>query len=258
MSKRSILVILLILMPLSLLLSSDFIIESDGRGNTLLVEYFGYDRHVEIPDGVNIIGEWAFDSSYFLQSIHIPDSVTTIEMGAFNHCSSLKSLLIPRSVTLIEDGAFFECFSLREIIVAPDNPHYASVDGILFDKERESLLLFPLGKDDTTYSIPKGTTTVGMGAFANNYSLENIIIPNSVLSISDAAFFACSDLEEINIPDSVIFIGEMAFSECSSLESVFIPASVTYIGEEAFRRCTDLEEIRVSPANPKYASIQGV
>ena len=56
MSKRSILVILLILMPLSLLLASDFIIESDGWGNTLLVEYFGYDRHVEIPDGVNIIG----------------------------------------------------------------------------------------------------------------------------------------------------------------------------------------------------------
>src|SRR5690554_1156247 len=203
MSKRITLILLLILMPLSLLLASDFIIETDGRGDTLLVAYYGYDRHVVIPDGVTVIGEWAFDGSYFLESIHIPESVTTIEMGAFYECSSLRSLLIPKSVTLIEDGAFFECYSLSEITVDPANPKYYSQEGVLFAKEEKSLLLFPLGKDDATYSIPQGTTEIGMGAFANNSSLENIFIPNSVTSIGDAAFFACSYLEEVNIPDSV-------------------------------------------------------
>ena len=59
-----------------------------------------------IPDGVKIIGEYAFFGCKGLTSVVIPSSVVRIEDKAFDCCEGIKTIVIPSSVTTIGDDAF--------------------------------------------------------------------------------------------------------------------------------------------------------
>ena len=89
---------------------------------------------------------------------------------------------------------------MKSITVAEGNPNYASVDGVLFDKNKKDLIAYPAGSDRTSYAVP-----------------------SSVTSIYDHAFYGCTSLESITIPEGVTSIGGDAFSGCTSLASVTIP-----------------------------------
>ena len=73
-----------------------------------------------IPDGVTIIGDYAFSACKNLTSIEIPNSVTTIGNMAFSGCSNLTSITIPNSVRSIGSRAFYRC--LTEIYVKATTP----------------------------------------------------------------------------------------------------------------------------------------
>ena len=73
-----------------------------------------------IPQGINIIGDYAFSFCSSLVSVTIPDSVTAIGDYAFFRCSSLASVSIPDSVTEIGDFAFDDCSSLASVTI-PDS-----------------------------------------------------------------------------------------------------------------------------------------
>ncbi|MBR5528559.1 MAG: leucine-rich repeat protein, partial [Clostridia bacterium] len=109
--------------------------------------------------------------------------------------------------------------------------------GILFDKNKITLIQYPIGNTRQTYTIPRSVASVGDSAFFNCDSLTNVIIPDSVTSIGDSAFFNCDSLTNVIIPDSVTSIGSDAFCDCDSLTSIVIPDSVTSIGNYAFRGC---------------------
>jgi len=180
-------------------------------------------------------GATVFDVYYKLvKSITIPDSVTKIGKGAFRRCYSLQSIVIPDSVTEIGEAAFKDCSSLQSIDVSNDNMHFASVDGILFDKDLTVIVRFPQKYDVKEYVIPNSVTKIGSFAFSRCSSLESIDIPNSVTEIGYRAFDGCSSLQSIDIPNSVTEIVRTTFWGCSSLQSIDIPNSVTKIGDWAF------------------------
>ena len=157
---------------------------------------------VTIGDGVTSIGFCSFYACYKLTEVTMGDSVTKIGDGAFYTCFKLTSITIGDSVTSIGDFAFSMCNNLI-ITVSSDNAYYTSVEGVLFNKNKTTLICYPEGKSDTSYVIPKGTTIVG-----------------------DHAFTGCSKLNSITIYDSVTSIGVRAFDGCSKLNTVY------YIGTE--------------------------
>ena len=58
-----------------------------------LIEYpYGKGSSYQIPFGVEIIGEWAFEWRSQLKSISIPQSVNTIETGAFSKCFNVTDI----------------------------------------------------------------------------------------------------------------------------------------------------------------------
>ena len=198
---------------------------------------------VTIPNSVTTIGGFAFAGCASLTSITIPNSVTTIEEFAFEGCKGLTSVTIPNSVETIEVGAF--CGeNLKSIIVAKDNSHYCSENGVLFDISKKTLFQYPKGIKGK-YTIPNSVTTIGDEAFLDCTGLTSITIPNSVTMIGEESFGGCIGLTSVIIPNSVITIGWKAFSKCAGLTSITIPNSVTTIGDFAFARCAGLTSVTI-------------
>ena len=211
--------------------------------------YTGNATELTIPselDGYTVtsIGGSAFKYCNFL-SAKIPDSVTSIGISAFYSCDSLTSVTIPNSVTSIGEMAFYNCTSLTNITVANSNPNYSSENGVLFNKDKTTLIQYPTGKTDISYTIPASVTTIRNFAFIGCGSLTSIDIPDSVTSIGGVAFSNCTSLQSVTIPDSVTSIGYRAFQYCGSLTSIDIPASVTSIGESAFFCCSSLMSVTI-------------
>ena len=211
---------------------------------------------ITIPNSVTSIGASAFRYCSGLTSITIPNSVTSIGDYAFSGCSGLTSITIPDSVTSIGNCAFYSCSSLKNITVSSNNKNYTSEDGVLINKDKNELMQYPIGKNETAYTIPNGVTSIGDGVFYWCYGLTSITIPNSVTSIGDRAFRSCSGLTNLVLPDSMEEIGSYAFDDCSSLSYVVIPKNIKKIDSLAFSSCKKLKDVYYKGSKSDWKKIK--
>ena len=174
---------------------------------------------VVLGDGIKKISNSLFNGCANLWDINIPASVTEIDGSAFEGCASLASIDIPANVTNIVEYAFYGCKNLASINVDDKNPAYASVDGVLYNKEKTILIQAP-GKIQGKFTIPSGVTNIASGAFGSCEGLTGLEIPASVTSISEYAFENCTGLTNVTIPSSVKNIDTKAFSGCKNLDLV--------------------------------------
>ena len=97
-----------------------------------------------IPDGIKIIGKYAFANTDVLEII-MPNSITAIEKSAFECCSALESLVISDEIKEISDEAFLACMSIEKLV------------------------------------IPDGVTIIGEAAFIGCADLKYIYLPDSIM-----------------------------------------------------------------------------
>ena len=209
---------------------------------------------IEIPTGVTSIGDYAFYNCKSLTSVEIPASVTSIGYDAFYGCASLTSIEIPAGLTRIESYVFYGCTSLTSINVDSGNSKYSSEDGVLFNKNKTTLIKYPAGKSESSYVIPSGVTSIESCVFYDCRNLTSIEIPAGVTSIGSSAFSGCKSLTSITIPAGVTSIGNHAFYGCKSLTSITISASVTSIGSYAFNGCTSLTSVTFADPSGWYVA----
>jgi hypothetical protein len=153
----------------------------DKKVTTIIAFPSGFEGDFTLPDSVTDIGYNPFNNCFSLKEINvsknnpnytsidgslfnkeitelifvsknmsgdyiIPDSVTTIGDDAFYGCKLLTSVTTPNSVTSIGYGVFTDCRSLTKINVDENNQNYASIDGVLFNKDFTEILVHPRGK----------------------------------------------------------------------------------------------------------------
>ena len=128
-------------------------------------------------------------------NIEIPEGTTKI--GSYVLVGSIYTISIPSTVTEIDETAFGSAYVLQSFTVDENNPEFSAIDGVLFDKKAENLLVHPTGNAQTSYTVPDGVKTIKNGAFQNDRNLISIIFPQSLEEIEGNAFQYCSSLENI-------------------------------------------------------------
>jgi len=190
---------------------------------------------VSIPLTVTSIEDWAFVSCSGLSNVTIPASVTAIGDGIFWGCRNITDISIPASVKKIGNYVFVGCLALTQINTDAANTNFASADGVLYNKDKTTLLVYPSGRSDVSYTIA-----------------------SSVDTIAAYAFGYCKNLTSITIPTSVVYIFHAAFMQCNGLTTMFIPASVTFLNNNPFYDCAGMTAVTVDPANQFNESVDGV
>ena len=226
---------------------------------TELVGYVGPGGDITIPDGIVNIGSRVFASGNPITSVIIPKSVAKIE-------------------TEIGYSSFYLCTSLVSIDVDPQNLNFSSDDGVLFNRDKTEIVVFPGGKSGE-YTISDSVTNTYISTFQNcmNLTAINVSPGNQYFKSQDGVLY------NLNIkylraypggkegtyvmPDTVIgnygvfcynpvitsiVVGKgmteiipNSFRDCTSLTSVTIGENVTKIGGEAFRNCTLLSSVEI-------------
>lgn len=230
----------------------------------VLEKVFGY-------DGIEFIGESAFEKNPKFIEFDIPDTVTTIEKRAFADCTSLVDMELPAALLSLGEEAFINCAKLKGTTIVVD--------------------------EETTYTefvIPEGTTTLGNGIFYNCKAIEKAIFPETVTEVPQNTFYGCTALVNVDLPDSLEYIregafygatkldtfqigyngiaiednafygcsaltkasiyegletiGEKAFYKCTKLDSIILPWSIKSIGDSAFEECKGLLSVDISTA----------
>ena len=153
------------------------------------------------------------------KQIHVPYGVIGLSNDAFRECKLIEHISLPATLGILDAKSFSSCSNLECITVDDKNKSYCSVDGVLYSKDKTSLLFCP----------PR---------------IKDISIPDSVKRIENDAFNGCSLLKSVVLPNGLEYIGHSAFRNCSNLASINIPASVTEFGGLAFDGTLWLKEQR--------------
>lgn len=171
--------------------------------------------------------------------IKLESGIKRIESRAFYGNNNIVKVSIPDTVNIIGQNAFGNCSNLTVIELAKENKDYTLVDGVLYNKEKTSLLRYPAGRNDETLMLPDTVVKIGDGAFSLSKNLAFIIFPTSLRSIGYEAFAGCTILN-IDIPQTIVELKAYAFADCYQLHSITIPKGVHVIPEAAFSGCENV------------------
>ena len=158
--------------------------ETDGYAFIVSSSVFAEKQGVDIP-------------SVYDDGIHGERPVTEIRRNG-QITNFLVYLSIPKSVKKIGFDVYPYC-RVSIIFVVDENPNYQSIDGVLYSKDGESLIRYPQGKVDSSFTVPDGVTDIYESAFEDCPHLKEVIIPDSVRFIGGNAFKGCG-LEEVKFP----------------------------------------------------------
>lgn len=183
-------------------------------GTVKITKYNGTYEKYTVPskiDGksVSVIGRYAFLNDNTLKTLVIPGSVKELEMQAIEECyalqgitiksgkleridstdiescRALKTLNVPANVKYI--GTLIGCRGLEKIVIDENNKYLCSVDGVIFSKDKKTLIKFPQGKIEKMYIVPSTVKTIEEWAFYEAM-LPKIFIPKTVEAIAESAF----------------------------------------------------------------------
>lgn len=246
---------------------------------------------VTIPEGITQISNDVFLGATKLTSVTLPSTLTRIESSAFENSgltaitipsgvteigehafrgTQITEIALPASVTTLQGLALSRMPQLQSITVAPTNPSYQSIDGVLFNKAGTALVTYPAARPNTAYAVPSAVTTMG-GAFVDTVALRSLTVPSGVTTFYPWAYMYATSLREIvvdpansalrsidgvvfnkattqllfypaarsdsayTVPNGIVEIAGYSFSSTAHLRSLTLPATVTDMSATFFQ-----------------------
>lgn len=169
---------------------------------------------------------------------HIVDA--ELDLGAYVAIKNkIKTIIVHEGVQSLGISAFLCCHNLTKIQLP---------------NSLELIQEFALGSNYSLRDIviPDSVTEIRRGAFCES-GLRKVTLSKNIKHIAPDLFKKCMYLENIEIPQGVNCIGTNAFYGCSRLKNVTIPEGVEFFGSNVFEECRSLEKIII----PKSVTVIG-
>ncbi len=256
----------------------------EQNGGIIITGCYLTDEVLEIPstiDGKTVVGIMDLTrAKETAKTVIIPDTVTTIAESAFRRTvygdptPVLEELVVGKGVTYLNYYMFAHAINLQNITISEENPYMSSLDGNVYNKAGDTLLIYILSKGNV-YTVPSHVTNIdvlnnkyydavrlefaeGSDTFRTidgvTYTTDmkkvvscsqektgDYVMPDTVTEIADFAFEK-SALSSVVISPNVTEISYGAFIGSESLESVDLPDGLVSIERSAFDNCYELSE----------------
>lgn len=189
-------------------------------------------RDLPALETINLGGyEYNIKESQFenipLKSINMDNAtVYSIYENAFKG-TQIENIALPASVNEVNPNAFFNCTSLKKIEVDGNNEYYLSEDGVLYNKDKTQVIIYPVGKEADTYIMPESVVEIveeTNGLFYGNRNLVNITISSNLFAILENTFAKCENLKSVTV-NSTVAMGVTSrydyFKDCKNVVSLY-------------------------------------
>lgn len=226
--------------------------------------YNGFGGAVTIPASVNIDG-----SDYTVTDVKFDGE----NPASFDRNTNITTLTLPSTLENISDTWIISGIpALQNIYIDAENGSFKSVDGVLYSKSGDKLVLYPAGRSADSYNVEDDCVVIGNHAFFRANSIRFVFVPQSVTFFEERAIFQCDsyrgvfykgetpEISEIDgvyyaqlgdekilshypeskeditytVEDGTTAIGLYAFASNIYLTSVKLPSSITSIKNGAF------------------------
>ena len=177
--------------------------------------------------GSGILEDGIFENNTNLKKITI-NGYSAIGSEAFHGCKKLTDVTLSPSVKTIGYRAFAGCDKLKNMKISNGT---------------EKIEPMAFANDFTMQSIelPDSITTIGYGALQNCDRLESVRLSNNIKEIGKDTFLGCYSLSSIN--GSEKRTNTVGFRLMADDKVINIPSSVEKLGNTAFKDCTGMSKV---------------
>lgn len=217
-------------------------------------DYSSLVKKVTIEEGITTVYGFSGYLNPNIEEVSLPESTLAIYGSAFSG-TKISEIYIPKNVEYIYHS-FANCQNLSSITVDSANKHFtADSNGVLYNKDKTTLVQFPAGSKKTSYTLPSTVKRIEDSAFSCSRKLTKVVLNTGLKTIGSGAFEYCEKLSSVNIPSTVTELGEIlntgVFTGCTSLTSISIPHGIEDIYYDTFGWCENLRSVTI-PTSVTY------
>lgn len=167
---------------------------SDGIFSGYNERYSLLSGEIRLPRTIKRIGREVFTHTGISYAVPLPESLEYI--GSANILAE-GTLQLPPNLSFL-DVTQFQCPNTTSFAISENNPHYAVVDGVLFNKDKTVLFLYPKGREGK-YEIPPFVKKIGTWAFYGCNGLTEIELHEGLEEMVYPAFVTCKKLRKAKL-----------------------------------------------------------
>lgn len=158
-----------------------------------------------VPESVTTLKSYVFEGWDGGIDLSCAVNLKEIEEMAFRRYDLSKGFTVPASVEKVNVLAFYES-GLQNLNVEEGSATYSAEDGVLFSKDKKTLVYYPDNKSAYSYTVPDYVTTISEKAFHNVALLKELTVNKNVIYVKDDAFPYISSVkvycEEKELPET--------------------------------------------------------
>ena len=186
-----------------------------------------------IPASVTSTRYYAFSSNKNLTSMNLPNTLTTLGGQAFISSTALTTVNIGTGLTDLGEQSFAWVPTLTSINVDASNTSFASIGGVLYNKNISKLWAYPANKAGTSYTAPNTVTSTAYTVFGVATNLLTVDL-TPVVTLSGQEFHSATSVEEVIFGNSLTILVSQVLQGASGLKKLTLGTGLTTIQDYAF------------------------